>query len=302
MRKLNYLLGLIILTGLVFASCSKDEDPNPPTINFKGGTHVGTGMDYVDGDITLTTAEQFMVGLTASADSDTKLKNIKVVRNFENVISITQFDSTFNESSFAIDVIFLAYPTAGTEVWTFTATDKNDNQTSINFTITTEAVSSGIIEYTDKILGSHQSNTGSSFASFDGSVYSLADAKANADKIDFLYFYGATNLATIAAPDDSDAALVFFDATNGLQTWSVLNNTRFKDAGITSVQFDAVLTSTELFVIASQPAPDASKANELEVDDVLAFLTADSKYGLLKVTNIVDGAAGEIEISVKIED
>lgn len=302
MKKLNYLLGLLILTGMFFSSCKKDEDPNPPTINFKGGTHVPTGMDYIDGDITLTTAEQFMVGLTASSNSDANLKNIKIIRDFENVISITQFDSTFNESSFAADIIFMAYPTPGTEVWTFTVTDKNDLTSSVSFTITTEQVASGIIEYTDKILGSHQSATGSSFASFDGSVYSLADAKANAEKIDFLYFFGATNLATLAAPDDADAANVFFDATNGLQTWSVLNDTRFKDAGLTSAQFDAVMNSTELFIIASQPAPDASKASELEVDDVLAFKTAAGKYGLVKVTNIVEGAAGNIEISVKVED
>jgi hypothetical protein len=302
MRKLNYLLGLIILTGLVFASCSKDEDPNPPTINFKGGTHVGTGMEYIDGDVTLSVASQFMVGITASSASDANLKNIKVVRDFENVITITQFDSTFNASNFAIDIIFLAYPTAGTEVWTFTATDKNDKQTSISFTITTEEISSGIIEYNDKLLGSHQSSNGSSFASFDGSVYSLADAKANADKVDFLYFYGATNLATIAAPDDATAATVFFDATNGLQTWSVLNNTRFTLTDMTPEEYNGVLNSASLIVIVNNANPTESKVNQLAVDDVVAFKTAAGKYGMFIVTNLVEGAAGDIEISVKIED
>jgi len=302
MKKLNYLLGLLILTGIFFSSCKKDEDPNPPTINFKGGTHVGTGMDYVDGDITMGKADLFLVGITASSGSDANLKNYKVIRNYENVITVTQFDSTFNESNFSDDRLYLAYPAVGTEVWTFTVTDKNDLASSVSFTITTEEATSDIIEYTDKILGSHQSATGSSFASFDGSVYSLADAKANAEKIDFLYFYGNLNLATIAAPDDGDAANVFFDATNGLQTWSVLNDTRFKDSGLTSGQFDAIATSAEIFIAAAQPAPDVSNANHLEVGNVLAFQTAAGKYGLLKVTNIVVGADGNIEISVKVQE
>ena len=107
---------------------------------------------------------------------------------------------------------------AGHRAWAFQVTDANGQMKEISYTITTVLSSGPINTYSMTIMGAQSSTTGSSFASSNGTVYNLADAKTNASKIDWLYFYGATLFATLAAPDDSAAATIFTDPTNGLAT------------------------------------------------------------------------------------
>lgn len=185
------------------------------------------------------------------------------------------------------------------------ATDKDNQTASRNFNITAAGASAGAIEtYTSKVLGSYQATAGSSFASIDGTIYGIADAKANSNKIDFMYFYGASNEATIAAPSNSDAASVF-TGSNGLSSWSVRNATKFGTTSVTAGEFDAM---TDDALIASQASGlSADKVNMLSVGDVVAFETAStssnaSKKGLIKVTAISTGADGTMTITVKVQE
>jgi hypothetical protein len=297
MRKLVYLFAVILLAGATFmTSCNKEDEPQDlnPTINFKGGA------GYVSQDATLETLEAFTIGITAQANatSQKNLSNLKITRTFDNQVWF-EWDSAIDVNFYSIDVNFLALNVEGTERVEFTITDKDGEQAKISLNITTESAAGPINFYTQKILGSYQSATGSSFASIDGTVYNLADAKANADKIDWLYFYGATNAATLAAPDDDDAADVFNDATNGLQTWSVLNDTRFKKVS-TAIDWDAVTDDT-IIVQETTDGVDQTKINQIAVGDILGFVAANGKHGLIKIDNIVAGADGTIEISVKVQ-
>ena len=303
MKKLSYLLGLLLLAGMIFTSCSDDETTEPltPTLAFLGGEYE-PGKDRVDSDVTLTVGEEFVFGVSGSTRSDKDLKRLLIQRKFENVSTITILDSAFNHASIILDITTFAYPTVGSEDFICTVWDKNDKYTEISFTVTTEPAAPDITTYEDKILGAQASVTGSSFASVDGTVYTLDMAKANSDKIDFLYFYGATNFATLAAPDDADAATVFTGA-NGLDTWDVLNPTKFKTTTLSSADFDAITSSSQLVTAATLPTqPNLSKANDLSVGDVLAFKTAGSYFGLIRV-DAINGAnnAGTIEITVKVQ-
>ena len=94
MKKLTYLLGLLVVASAIFTSCSKDEtEPDPPSITFLGGTEPSTGWERVDGDVSLTVGEPFVFGFTASSNSDKNLSTIKVTRNYENVTQSTLLDS-----------------------------------------------------------------------------------------------------------------------------------------------------------------------------------------------------------------
>jgi len=303
MKKLNYLLGALMVSGMIFTSCSKDDTTEqlPPNFAFLGGEYE-PGKDRVDSDVTLTVGEEFVFGISASTRSDQNLKRLLIQRKFENVSTITILDSAFNMSAITFDITTFAYPTVGSEDFICTVWDKNDLSTMISFTVTTEPAAPDIITYEDKILGAQASTTGSSFASADGTVYTLDQAKINSDKVDFLYFYGATNLATLAAPDDADAATVF-TGPNGLDTWTTKNNTRFKMTTLSSTDFDAIQSNSQLVPVATLPTlPNLSKANDLAVGDVLAFMTADTHYGLIRI-DAINGAnnAGTIEITVKVQ-
>jgi hypothetical protein len=272
-----------------------------PTLSFLSGEYE-PGKERVDGDTTFPVGEQFVFGITAQSATTENLDRILIERNFENISNITVLDTFINISSFTIDIITFAYPTPGLEEFICTAWDKKDRHSTISFAITTLPAASNITTYEDKILGAQNSNTGSSFASADGTVYMLADAKENAAEIDFMYFFEATNLATLAAPDDPDAALVFNNAQNGLQTWDVLNDTRFKETTLSSADFNAITSSTQLVIAATLPtAPDQTKINNLIVGKVLAFETWDENYGLILIDNITGTADGSIDITVKVQ-
>ena len=298
-KRLSIVFGLLAAGMLMFTSCSDDSsDPGDinPSMTFVGGT------GYTSGDVTLTTGTEFTVGINAfaSTESNKKLTNFKVTRIFGNKPEVV-LDSAINVDQFSIDMIFNANAEVGTETFYFLITDKDGQTKELSFVVTTETeiVNGPINTFSMKILGAQQTTSGSSFASIDGSIYNLADAKANASKVDWLYFYGATNHATLAAPDDLDAATIFNNATNGLQEWAVLNPTRFKKV-TDAIDWDNINDDA---VIVAQTATGVTltKGNELAASDVLAFITSTGKKGLIKVNSISGTTDGTITISVKVQ-
>jgi len=286
MKKINLLIATLVLSSIAFiTSCTKDT--NPPTINFKGGaTYTSTDVS-VDAGTTLT------FGINAQSGS-AKLQNLKIVATANNT-PLTLVDTTFSSDTFNDDFSF-QFPNAGETRMTFTITDKDNQTAEVSLTVTIEA---GVDAYTEKKLGSYGNNTvGSSFASADGSVYLMAEAKTNAAKVDWLYYYGgASNLATLAAPDDASAATVF-TGTNGLENWTVKNPTRFRFVSEGAV-WDAIITSADIAAIATNTLD--TKENKLETGNILAFKTAAGKLGVIKIGTIVTGSNGTITYDVKVQ-
>lgn len=297
MKKTLYLLGAILISAaLFFTACSTDEeDPDlPPSISFVSGD------GYLTDDATLTVGEEFKVKVLceANATSGSKISSLKITRISNNQIL---WDTTlsYNDATFTLDATFNALPDPGVERIEFKATDKDGQSAMIDLQITTEEASGGPIDsFTMRVLGSYQSTTGSSFASINGEVYTLAEAFNNQAVIDLLYWYGSTTLATIGAPDD-DKANEVYTGVNGLPNWSVKNATRFKTTTLSAAEFDAVTDATPC--IDNATGADQTRIGELEVGDVFAFLAVTGKHGLIKVVSINTGAAGDITIDVKVE-
>ncbi|HRZ21614.1 MAG TPA: hypothetical protein P5184_08090, partial [Bacteroidales bacterium] len=285
-----------MVSGLFFmTSCTDEEEGDvKPTINFKGGA------GYVSQDVTLDTDAEFTIGITAASNSSSgaKLSLLELTRVYNNATWFT-WDTAIDVSYYSIDITMTALNVEGTEKVSFKITDKDGQTNEISLNITTESTAGPITAFDQKILGSYQSSTGSSFASVDGTIYSLAEAKANQAKVDWMYFYGATDLSTLAAPDDSHAALVFNNATNGLQTWTTKNATRFRKV-TTAISWDAI-TDDSIIMQEAATAPDQTRMATLAVGDILLFKTVTGKYGMIKVNNIAVGADGTIDIAVKVQ-
>jgi hypothetical protein len=301
MKKLVYLFSFLMLSSiLLWTSCEEDPiDPGDltPTINFKGGE------GYISTDATLFTDEPFTIGITATnnATSGANLALLEITRTFNNAVWFS-WDTTINVAFFNIDVNMQAINVEGTERVSFKVTDKDGYSEEIGVNITTEIENQAgpINSFDQKILGSYGNvSTGSSFASIDGSVYSLAEAKVNQTKVDWMYFYGATLFATLAAPDDAQAATVFNNATNGLQTWTTKNATRFKK--VTTAYDWATITDDSIIVLETASGVDQSKFTSLAVGDLLAFTTVSGKSGMIRINAIVTGSDGTIDISVKVQ-
>ncbi len=141
----------------------------------------------------------------------------------------------------------------------------------------------------------HNLEVGSCYASSTNTVYKIAEAKANSSVIDFVYYYGPNNLATIAAPDDSDAATVYASLT----TWTTRNTTKFKlESSLSEEEFNGIENDA---LIASQTDITNSAVTKLNEGDIVAFETAAGKKGLFLVKNISGKSEGAITINVKVQ-
>ena len=235
------------------------------------------------------TNQVFKVGINANkdAESDNKLSKFKVARTYNN-IPYPVLDSTLNGDYFSIEIIANSHPLVGEERWTYTITDEAGESSEISFVITTEA---GIQEYLDVTLGSYNDQTyGSFFNTTSGEVFFKPEATTNQEVIDFIFFLGATNGATIAAPDNQDAINVY------ALDWTTQNQTRFMTTGISVAEFDAIGASYNFTDFTGTD----DNWNQLAADDIVYFKTAGDKLGFFKVNSI--NAKGDIiNIDVKVQ-
>jgi hypothetical protein len=297
-----FLFLSMMIAGMAFiSSCSTSDTVDPvdvkPTINFIGGT------GFISANATVPAGSAIKMGINAFANSTSiaKLVNLTITRVFNNTPVIV-LDSTINVSSYSYTFTSEARSEVGPETWYFKVTDKDNQTNQVSLIITTESAAGPINTFSMKILGSYNSATGSSFASIDGTVYTLANAKANSAKIDWLYYYGegtVSNHATIASPKDSLAGTVFNEGPNNLASWSVHNNTLFKK--VTDPIVWASITDDEEIVAQTASGVTNTYIPQLVSNDVLAFITVSGKKGLIKVESISGTGAGTMTISVKVQ-
>ncbi|HPE86968.1 MAG: hypothetical protein EOL88_00405 [Bacteroidia bacterium] len=304
MKKL-FLLMMAFVAGsaILFTSCNPDEPTDvEPTISFK------TGADYVSTNVTVEAGSVITIGIDADANenSGALLTNLNLKRAFG--VQTTLWDTAINVNTFSIVFDLTTFPEAGEETVTFTITDAEGETAEVSLIITTEITYQPLNVWEDVTLGDQDSQFGSSFASIDGTTYSLAEAKENSDKIDFVYFYGATNHSTICAPSADAAAEVFNNPTTGVATWTKRNATKFMATTTTVDEFDAIPADNDTQVITLATGADQELINNLDQDGapvVLAFETETLKKGLIKIQEIVVGSGvgtpGHILITVKVQ-
>jgi hypothetical protein len=298
-RYLLFFGAIVLFSAILFTSaCTTDNTTSlPPTIEFVAGS------GYISTDATLTVGSPYSIKILAQANatSGAKLETLKVTGITNNIVVLDTTYSIPSAGQTTYSGVFssTALSTPGLMRIEFKLTDKDGQFATISLQITTESGTTPINTFPMKILGSYSSATGSSFASIDGSVYTLAEAFAHQTAVDFLYWWGASTSATIGAPDDANAALVYTGA-NGLPNWTTKNATRFVITTVTVAEFDAINDGNVLATLAAG-ANTLTRLGSLVVDNVFGFKTASGKYGLIKVNNINDGAAGDITIDVKVQ-
>jgi hypothetical protein len=292
MKKISFLTAIILIAFIgFFSGCETTK--TGPTLQFFGG-------DYIDDDVTVEPGAILAFSWLATK-GDGNLASFTIERDGSALTGYP--DEDIPNDNYQGTKELEALSNEGVYVYKFTVTDNNDLSASESFNITVEQTGGPINTWT-KTLGAHQSATGSSFASITGDVYQMDDAKAHSALIDFLYYYGANNHATLAAPDDATAATVFNNANNGLATWSTKNSTKFKTTSLTTAEFDAI--ANDLLITSNATGATDSYKKDLTEGNVIAFITdADktggSKMGLIKIVSIADEAAGTMEISVKVQ-
>jgi hypothetical protein len=291
MRKLSLQLFSLFAAISLFTmtSCSKEEDmvDPAPTATIASST---PATAKVGNEITIA----------ASIVAQSKIKSI--VTRHNNVDLDTKTSNFTNSTSDNYSFKYSIPSTAAGKDLTFTivVTDSKDRVVNTNHTVKVDATGS-VRTQSAKLVYGQSSTAGGSFYGTEaaGTVYLQAEAKANAAKVDFLYFYGSNNLATIAATSDTDAKTVYNNSVTGLQTWSKLNNTKFKEVAMTKAEFDAAtFTSIET----ATGGATETKINKLADNKVIGFITEGGKKGLIFVNKITGDSTGNIDITVKMAD
>ena len=149
------------------------------------------------------------------------------------------------------------------------------------------------------------------FSTETGLTYSVEDVVngtggiSSAD-IDFGYYFGATNEASIASPSDYPSNVYDLGASGA--NWGTLNATTFRPLdGFAAADFDAIQANQGFRL--GQEYEVAGADNEgteitgLEVGDAFAFQTAEGRFGIVVVDEVAPGIESDkfIRISVKVD-
>jgi hypothetical protein len=301
MKRVFFFLTAIVLTSVtLFTSCSEDTNPVdlPPTISFVAGA------GFISANATLEVNTPFTVKILMQSNttSGAKLQGLNVTRIFNNqTIGDTTFAITSNDASVTTEITFMSYYDPGNETIEFEVADKDGQKAKISLTITTTQPAGGAIDtWTEKILGSWNNATGSSFASVNGNVYTLEEAFNNQSLIDYMYWWAQSTLsATLGSPADTNAAKVFNTGNFKLENWDIKNDTKFKTTTVSAAAFDAMTDDSDIVDIAE--GADQTRIGDLAVDQVIAFITVTGKKGLIKVVSFTDGSAGTLTMTVKVQ-
>jgi hypothetical protein len=292
------------MASMIIFSCSKDTENNdPPTIAFKTGIHTSTGMHYVNTDTTVTVNDDFIIGITAKSNSEKNLKKLTIVRTFET--SPIKWDTTFSNLTFTFDKIFKASGQVGNEDWTFTLSDVNENSSSLNLRVTTVEMLSDIDVYEAVEFGPYGVNNPNFFAVDSGMVFSMTEIDTNSTYIDWVFFDSNSLQISIMSPDD-DGVLNPYPTIES--KWNHRAATRFKETVISTADFDAINTSSQIFILAN--GADLTRLVEAEitggmhVGSVFAFIAESGKMGLMKIVSLnnqVDPSLSTISFDIKIQ-
>lgn len=138
-----------------------------------------------------------------------------------------------------------------------------------------------------------------------GEVYSpslILDTDGLASSIDFGYYYGASDSATIASPKGFEKT-AFVDQVSG---WNVLNATLLRSTSIETLE--GISRFEDIDIIFEQSVDESGSVSDLKEGKIVAFETVRGKRGLLSVSKIVnlddtaEDSRGYIELDVLVQE
>ncbi len=293
MKTLKYLLIAVIAIS-AFACTEDDEKFDNPSLSFK------QGAGFVYQDTTLKIGESIKIGIEAATQSDVNLSSFKYDITADMSVSI---DSGINTESFEW-VRDITKGISDTETWEFTVSDKDGRSSSLSITLTKDDASSyGTITRTENIILGAQDNTNGSFFSFeDNLVYNLADAAANSEKIDMVYFFDevgsdANAIASPGANFDEDV----FAGQYSINDWTTKNTTRYEKLSIDAAEFLAAENDSLILANTFEYSSGKRKAKELSAGDIYSFVS-ETEMGMFMVSEVKEASAGTIKIDIIISE
>jgi len=131
-------------------------------------------------------------------------------------------------------------------------------------------------------------------------TYTMAEATDNQSVIDIFCFYeGGDSGNNIALASPGTGITGIFTGEDAPETWANQNTTYFILTSLTEEEFTALQEYDALIVSSFDELNARRKAKDLKAGDVWSFHTEDGYFGLLLVTNVVQGAQGKVTFTMK---
>jgi hypothetical protein len=236
--------------------------------------------------------------------SDTDITKAQFSAKFNSTV-LSSKDSTFSAglTSAIVDVSFTV-PETMTDgaVLSLTFSATNTLTTTLTRTVNITIPPGEIYTYTAVIMADLENPDGKSFYSIeDNKLMNINAAILASSEVDLIYYYGATNKASLCAPADV-AVEAFQDSHNEsiVKKFTTRNNTKLAPVTMTIAEFNAV--TNDLAIKAKEPATTTTAATKLAVDNVIWGETITGKKALIKVVSITGAQTNSlITIEVKVQ-
>jgi hypothetical protein len=160
-----------------------------------------------------------------------------------------------------------------------------------------------IKHYGPVVLGAQNNIVKPSFISFQdntGTIYNLDQAFVNQSKIELIYYYNTTTLATLAGPG-SDIPNDLYPGARSISLWATRNEAKFLKSTIKAEDFNAISTDA-VIVNGWSEVLSVTKATPLQANDVWLVKLKSGRKGAILVKRVASGEDGELEFHIKIQE
>lgn len=299
MKKLRSILILLFAAGIIlpYTACVPTDDDDDIVSN---GPILTIVTDFSGKTVQAWRGETFNFDVTAAENATSKRALVDMSLSVVGPGADWDTIYTIDASSFTMKYSYTVsndVQDGNSITITFKLTDKAGEITEriYNLNIVDPA---DVLTWTDVELGAQGSNIGSAYSTEFGTVYTISndEAKANQEKVDFIYVYHEKGTdqktAVLASPDDD---YIWGDNNSyqinyGIHLWTIKNATRFRNifGSLTRTEFDN-LTSLQLADKYNNSSATVQKMAPYLLDappSMYAFKTADERYGVIWVTKL----------------
>lgn len=187
------------------------------------------------------------------------------------------------------------------EIWEFVVRDRYSHESSVFLMIKNDTLGSPgeIDSFQEVILGAQNNNEfGGFWDLFNNHVFPIQEAKQNQELIDIVYYLGEDD-HTLGSPG-ANIEDGIFDPEYTPTNWAIQNETRYIPLDFTVEDFNQI-ENDSILIVNYIEGEGKRKAKNLQAGDVFSFKTADLRFGMVKVDEVVGGAEGTVSIDIKIQ-
>jgi hypothetical protein len=296
------LIFLIISSAFLIlftVSCKKDKNPAPPSIQLM------TGNDYTHDGAIVAVGGKLRFGITASS-TDANITNFVVKKIMPDGSTKVVLDSGLNSTGFSVNETF--YQNIEDEArWTFQVMDKNRQFATTAITLYKDSASAwgGILEYPSIVMGFQNSSTHGQFLiPSTGKVYFADSATLFQNLIDIItyYYVDGDPSPTFSSAGETGGGIA--DYYPSISQWTTKRYTKWDisvDSDPVPVESFDACHNDSLLIVSYDDVWGKRKFKWADPGDVIPFMTASGKKGLIRVISVVDDPAGATTFAMKIQ-